>query len=215
MGRQRIGKVGWRELWWRIGLSFGLGCFSLFGWYDSFSNGGMFSFIVEYFFVGLGVVSVLLGAFVLGHLKDVLEYDGKCLYIVDIRYFRRLIDKCIELKDITEILLFGRREILVTIKYGEKQAYIRCQKDDEVYEFLKELAVNLNVLKQGEQTLEHSLILTLLKLGIICGIGWIYWEDILICSFFIGMFALRCWFMVLGVVLFIILCKVLAKHEKV
>lgn len=214
MERQRIGKLGYRELWWRIGLSLGLSCFALLGWYASFSSGNMLACIGEVFFIGIGIISVLLSISIFSHLKDVLEHDEKCLYIVKIRYFRRLIDKCIDVKDITEILLFGRQKVLVTIKYGEKQAVIYCQKNDEVYKFLKELAEKLNILKQDEQTSEHSLIYTLLKLGIIGGIGWIYGKDILMHIFFIGTLAYIYWPVLISLVIFIILFKVSAKHKR-
>ncbi len=85
-----------------------------------------------------------------------MEYDEKSLYIIKICYFKQVIDKCISIKEITEILFTGQEKFYVTIKYGNEQSYISCTKNDEIYNFLFNLGIERNILRQEKQSVKHK-----------------------------------------------------------
>lgn len=189
MGRQRFGRVSiWAELWRLIVL-----CGAVFFIIVAGNvGGGMFSFLAEGLFRGIGIILFLLfGIFVRKGI--VLESDGTFLYIVEIYCFKEQTLLKIKIEDITKMMFVGDRTVSIIIQYRNGKYCLKVKKDDHAYKYLLGLAHMRGINQQDDELIEEikqsqsfcrvGKIILILTIAVLL---WFYRVEIVLCIIALG-----------------------------
>lgn len=151
MKRQRIRKIsGWAYLWRLVAL-----CAAIFFICSAkYADSGMFAFLVEWFFKGIGIfLFVLLGIF--AKLGTVLETDGTFLYVVDVYYLNKFTFRTIKIEDITKMVFVSGGVETVVIQYQNKEYCLNVRKNDKAHKYLQALANVRGINQQDKKVTER------------------------------------------------------------